>query len=393
MSALVQGLRQLPSPTLPRPSPGARRGAPFAAVLALAAATPDGLEILLAAASEAYLAVSVFVAGSLLVLHAFERLAGVDLGGWLRRNRRWQVPLGSLLGALPGCGGAIVAVTQFTRGNLSFGAVVATLTATMGDAMFLLLAREPMTALAVLLLSMVAGTATGLVVDALHRPGFTGGSRLVEIGGSARVEAAPAAPLSRLERLWLAIAAPGLVVGVLAAFQVDLDALLFADAAMAPTLWLGVAGAALAVAMWVLSVGAGQSPGLCPEADEPLLRRVITGTNTVTIWVVLAFVGFELLQALGGFQPDALFAVWGAALPAVAILVGLIPGCGPQILVTSLYLEGALPLSAQLGNALANDGDALFPALVVAPRAALLATVYSAVPALLLAYGWYLLVE
>jgi hypothetical protein len=62
-------------------------------------------------------------------------------------------------------------------------------------------------------------------------------------------------------------------------------------------------------------------------------------------------------------------------------------------MVTSLYLSGAVPLSAQMGNAIANDGDALFPALAVAPRAALVATIYSAIPAVIVAYGWYWLVE
>ena len=80
-------------------------------------------------------------------------------------------------------------------------------------------------------------------------------------------------------------------------------------------------------------------------------------------------------------------------MPLVAIAIGFIPGCGPQIVVTSLYVTGVVPLSAQLGNSIANDGDALFPALALAPRAALLATVYSAIPAFILAYSYYFLFE
>ena len=67
--------------------------------------------------------------------------------------------------------------------------------------------------------------------------------------------------------------------------------------------------------------------------------------------------------------------------------------CGPQILVTTMYLSGAIPLSAQIGNAISNDGDALFPAIAIAPRVAIVATLYSAVPALLISYGWLFLVE
>ena len=109
--------------------------------------------------------------------------------------------------------------------------------------------------------------------------------------------------------------------------------------------------------------------------------------------MIFAFVGYDLAVSATGLDLAAFFAVWGPVVPAVAILVGFIPGCGPQITVTTLYLAGSLPFSAQLGNAIANDGDALFPAIAVAPKAALVATIYSAVPAALVGYGWYLMVE
>ena len=58
-----------------------------------------------------------------------------------------------------------------------------------------------------------------------------------------------------------------------------------------------------------------------------------------------------------------------------------------------MYLSGIIPLSAQIGNALSNDGDALFPAIAIAPKVAVVATLYSAVPAIILAYGWMFWME
>ena len=77
----------------------------------------------------------------------------------------------------------------------------------------------------------------------------------------------------------------------------------------------------------------------------------------------------------------------------MAIVIGFIPGCGPQILLTTMYLNGVVPLSAQLGNAISNDGDALFPAIAMAPKAAVMATIYSALPAFIVAYGYMWLFE
>jgi len=42
-----------------------------------------------------------------------------------------------------------------------------------------------------------------------------------------------------------------------------------------------------------------------------------------------------------------------------------------------------------MGNAISNDGDALFPAIALNPKAALWATIYSTIPAVIMAYGFY----
>ncbi len=44
-----------------------------------------------------------------------------------------------------------------------------------------------------------------------------------------------------------------------------------------------------------------------------------------------------------------------------------------------------------MGNAISNDGDALFPAIALNPRAAVVATIYSALPALIVAYAFHFL--
>ena len=75
------------------------------------------------------------------------------------------------------------------------------------------------------------------------------------------------------------------------------------------------------------------------------------------------------------------------------ILFGFLPGCGPQVVVATFYLNGFIPLSAEIGNAISNDGDALFPAIALAPKAAIIATLYSAIPAILFAYGYMFIFE
>ena len=138
--------------------------------------------------------------------------------------------------------------------------------------------------------------------------------------------------------------------------------------------------------------GAAHNIHMSSEKDHPV-HRVIQDTNFVTTWVVFAFFIFEMTLHITQIDLVGLFSGVHLYLPLIAILIGFIPGCGPQILVTATYLSGAIPLSAQIGNAISNDGDALFPAIALAPRAAVVATVYSALPAFIVAYGYMWLFE
>ena len=74
-----------------------------------------------------------------------------------------------------------------------------------------------------------------------------------------------------------------------------------------------------------------------------------------------------------------------AGLTSVIIgtLIGIIPGCGPQIIFVTLYTRGMLPFAALLANAISQDGDALFPLLAIDKRASLWSTIFNTIAALI----------
>ena len=143
--------------------------------LAMATTNSELGDIIFASVADAYLQVSTFVAGTFMIFYGIEKFLKIDATAALRRNTIWQVPVAAALGALPGCGGAIIVVTQYVTGRLSFGSVVAVLTATMGDAAFLLIAQEPLTGLAIIVMGFVVGTLSGWVINAIHGGDFLRG--------------------------------------------------------------------------------------------------------------------------------------------------------------------------------------------------------------------------
>lgn len=373
-------------------------------VLALSVQDRGAFDVLLKVLSDAYIAVSVFVAFTLVIFYTLEAAFHVDTKSLLKKYKHFQVPIAAFLGALPGCGGAIIVVTQYVRGRISFGSVVAVLTSTMGDAAFLLLAQQPNTGFLVMGIGICVGIMSGYSIDALHGQGYMR-QKEAAVSEAKCLEENGIQPLqvNGFDVLWLALIVPGFTLGVLGALQIGQIGLVSAETHKMIALSVGVSGALLGCAMWVASAvfrehkkgelyGASHNIHMSSEKDHPV-HRVIQDTNFVTMWVVLAFFIFEMMLYMTHVDLASLFSGVAIYLPLVAILIGFIPGCGPQILVTATYLSGSIPFSAQLGNAISNDGDALFPAIALAPKAAVVATLYSAAPAFAVAYGYMWLFE
>ncbi len=324
---------------------------------------------------DAYTQVSVFVAATLLLIYGAERVFGFNIGNVLQRSKTFEIPLAAFLGAIPGCGGAVVVVAAYSSGHASFGAVVATLIATMGDAAFLLIATRPDAASVVLPLSFLVATLFGWLVDKWG-PVFK-----VE-RGDAKTDLIPRIGKTQWPHfIYLTLVVPGLVMGICQLFQVNLVDIL----GIFPLI-VALAGTFTGLFIWTFSpVKAMSNPN-----DNPVARMSVE-TSFISIWVIGAFLLYEYLVAFTPLNLNEIFQVVTPLLPLVGIVVGFIPGCGPQVLVTALYINGLLPFAALLGNAISNDGDALFPAIAINPKIAFWATLISAIPAMFLAYGFYFL--
>jgi hypothetical protein len=357
------------------------------AILIMAFQTNSFGDVVRQALVDAYLQVSVFVGFTLFIFIGMDALTKFNIAYVLDKTKKIHVIMASLLGALPGCGGAIVVVTQYIQGRISFGSFVAVLTATMGDAAFLLLAAEPKTGLFIFALGATVGSITGYVVDKIHGASYLQGDSKIKV----EFEKLQKTFVSNFNIFWTLIFLPGFFVGLFVAFQQDLDQILNIPEGFSLVTSLGLAGAMISIFMWSLNP---LSDFQCStDRTRNLLSRVVDTTNFVTTWVICSFLVFEIFIYITSYDLKIFFDIWTPFIPLVAILFGFLPGCGPQIVVTTFYLNGFIPLSAEIGNAISNDGDALFPAIALAPKAAIIATLYSAIPAFIFAYGFMFLFE
>ena len=163
---------------------------------------------------DAYLQVSIFVGFTLFIFIGIDSLTKFNIENFLNKTKKIHVIIATFLGALPGCGGAIIVVTQFVQGRLSFGSLVAVLTSTMGDAAFLLLSQDPLSGLQVFLIAGFTGIITGYIVDLFHNQNYLRTKKNLKI----EFEKVQETFVSKFNIFWLIIFIPGLIIGTLMAF-------------------------------------------------------------------------------------------------------------------------------------------------------------------------------
>ena len=320
-------------------------------------------EVIRSSMIDAYIQVSVFVGFTLFVFIGLDSLTKFDVKNFLSKTQKFHVGIAAFLGAIPGCGGAIIVVTQYIQGRISFGSLVAVLTATMGDAAFLILAIEPTTGLLIFGIGIIVGSISGYIIDYIHGINFMQSETKIKV----EFEKINKTFVSNFNFFWLFLFIPGFILGILVAFQIEF----VSQAYNSLLVFVASAGAILSIFMWSLNP---LSDFQCStDKSRGLLSRVVDTTNFVTTWVISGFLVFEIFMYFTSLDLKIFFDLWLPFVPLVAILFGFLPGCGPQVVVATFYLNGYIPLSAELGNAISNDGDALFPAIALAPKAAILA--------------------
>ncbi len=376
--------------------------------------------ILLQSAEDSFLQVGVFVGAMLLFFGYLNYKTAGGVIAAITKYRRFQVPMGAVLGVSPGCGGAIFVMPLYLGGTVTYGTVVATLISTMGDSSFVIISRMPREAVYIHLISFVVGILTGYAVDALgigralvrpeetlpRRPtqstegkwphlGHAPGDR---VGGVLHPEGREVAGTIGYEithrgyGLWWLITAVGFLLGIILLSQHDISQSVGFDLNRV----VGLLGAAISV-IWLIAGRHTIADDTHAELEEKLasLKEMFIHnaheTSFVTFWVFVAYSVYALFMHFTQLDLAAIVAQAGV-LPVIATAcIGLIPGCGPQIVTVTLYTKGIIPFSALVAHTLSQDGDALFPIIAMNPRAALWLTMTTTVPAVLIGVLFYAL--
>lgn len=387
------------------------------------------IDILIFSVRDGFVQVSAFVAITVLLFSYIQYRSGGRLVRFLEKNKNLQPIAGVLLGLTPGCGGAIIAMPLYVRGSISFGTVVATLTATAGDSAFVILTQAPVAALYAYGLAALAGILFGYAIDFWGLGTGRLDRAFQQIGDSVMngrfsttnvSNDKPSIPNNDkgcehdvstdvnkggfwykishgIHITWWVLAIAGLIAGieylrrgapeVPLAFGLDF-----------PTLFTvaGILGTIFSFYLYVIGrrimgeAGSGQMRDFANTYDA--FKHAAMETSMVTVWVIAAYLIYEYSILIFSLDIGTLAAAVGLWAPIAGAALGIVPGCGPQIIFATLYASNQIPFSALVANAISQDGDALFPLMAIDMKAAIIATIYTTIPALivgiLIYYFW-----
>ncbi|MGL4388581.1 MAG: putative manganese transporter [Brevinema sp.] len=368
------------------------------------------------AASNAFIQVGSFVAITLLIFGYINFVSGGRIITIIQEKKKFQVLFGSLLGLTPGCGGAILIMPLFLKGQITFGTVVATLVATMGDAAFVLLTTLPKDFLIISLISLIAALITGYTIDffgigAKHTPvseKTLSYNKMFQQEQTKFIDQTISTPIliSKFQSavyffrhhiafvIFWTFALLSLPLGIMNLLQIDFNN----DFPIKNLGIIGVFGTIFSIIYSIITKKI-LCDDILPEIKskqnslhETLIHNA-EETAFVVMWVFFALFFYEIFATYLHGQEfiDFIISKNGYLGVIGGVLIGLIPGCGPHIILTTLYIQEVIPFSVLIANAISNDGDALFPLLVMDKKYAFFASIYSTIPALIIGTTAYLL--
>tara|TARA_B100000212_G_scaffold339388_1_gene317781 strand:+ start:3716 stop:4906 length:1191 start_codon:yes stop_codon:yes gene_type:complete len=376
-------------------------------------------EIVVVSMRDAFLAVTVFVAAMVLLFSWLQYATSGRFVEYIREKKKLQPIIGALMGLTPGCGGAIVIMPMYARGYVTYGTVLATLIATLGDSAFVLIgaavadSRFIAPLIAVHIISFLVGISWGYFVDfaditprrPLGRFGPTIGQEPVTSDSTND------SPIDDLPReipgglgykilhqgylIWWLVTIVGLFFAIMLLVWSGQDADYSLELSYNPTTldgfitWIGIIGTTFSVILYFAQKNwfADDTEATIGDKLHSMRETMVhaaSETAFVTFWVMIAYLAFEFSMLFSGITEQDM-SNYGDGIIAVmaAAIIGLIPGCGPQIIAITAYTKDIISFPALTANAISQDGDALFPLLVRHKSASLWATVHTTIPAII----------
>ena len=299
-------------------------------------------------------------------------------GNWqkkLSESKYGQYFLGVFLGAVPGCLGAFTVVSLYSHNVVSFGALVATMIATSGDEAYVMLSMFPGKAIWLFIIIGIVGFSFGIFTDLFIKK-F---KLLPKVGTHGfdvhEEEYCPCFPGKEIFKHLKEMSFPrALLIGILGFLLI----LLLTNVAE-PHEWNWIKITLLITTIFALFV-----VFTVPDhfLEDHLWKHVLKKhLLRIFLWTFGALLIIHTLESfinLEAWIETNLFMVL-----IIALLIGIIPESGPNLIFITLFASGTIPFSILIANSIVQDGHGTLPLLAVSRKSFILLKIVNVIAGLL----------
>lgn len=403
------------------------------------------IEIIINAAQESFLHVGVLLGAVILVFGYLDYKTGGNIVDILDKNKKVQPIIGAILGIIPGCGGSIILMPLYVKNKVSFGALVSTLISSMGDAAFILISSDIKAYLGVSLISFVTAIICGYIVDMLHldnklklrkyklnncdcdsheKTDFEKGLKIdlnvkKHIGHEENDELDHVLHHNEKRnmgklgykfthsigyKIFYLLIIIGLIITISHGEGFDHSQLHAHSHKEGLDLSfegvISLLGLTLSIIYTLLSKKyIKNSTHEVVESKILSFKEMIihsaSETAFVITWIFIGYLVYDLgVMIIGGEEVlKSILLVNGMITVLIGAFLGIIPGCGIQVIFISLYSKGVIPFAALVANSISQDGDALFPLIAMDKKSALWANILNLIPSIIIGYLVYFIMN
>ncbi len=313
----------------------------------------------------------------------------------IRKNKIAGPLFGALMGAIPGCGAAIAMVTLYKDRKATFGAIIATFIATLGDGTFALMSFDIIVYLKVGGIAFILGIIAGKIYDIAVGDNLCKEKvrlALEDEHNHTKIEEISDKFLSTYGFVILFITGAALgVFGIIELFGVNLTSALLVR--LVAYIFVFTSLIYYIIDRFVHKHTNCSCRGNLHEQivhgirDMAMVMSFIIIGTLISTWLIDIVVGEN--------QFATILTNLGPLLIVGATVFGLLPGCTTYIAVVSLYIASrssnsiTFPLSAVVAASVATSGDGIFPLIIADKKGSIKVTTLSGIVAIFVGFTMF----
>lgn len=332
--------------------------------------------------------ISIFVIVMMLIIEYVNVVTKGTFSDRLTKHKKSQIVIAALLGVIPGCLGTYTCVSLYTHNILSIGALTATMIATSGDEAFFLLSMDMPNAILMFVFLFIIAIVVGWLVDTFRKcePQVIADHSIGTMQSEHYFHKSIKPYIHQLRRISFhrAILLFGIIGFAYLLISGSVGHSHLKDNVESHIVhhdehnhdahhchdehegfefnWFNTT---LIVSLILLFVIVIHVPDqfLTQQLWEHILKKHFL---KISLWTLGALLVINFVLSNITIEDFITTHIWVVLI--VALLVGIIPESGPQMIFVTMFVSGTIPLSILMANSIVQDGHGSLPLFAESPK-------------------------